>query len=393
MSPAHAAAGRGAGQALRPRLRRILVVKLASLGDLLTATPALRALRTAHPTAHVSVLATPASARLLRGLDSVDAVISFDKFAFDRPLDAARGLPVAARFARQLRGGGWDALVLLHHLTTPFGVAKYAALTLASGAPRRVGLDNGRGRAFLTHRAVDRGFGWQHEADYWLDVVALLGAIRPARPRLEVAIAPEDEAWAERLWRKLAPGEAVVLMPGSGAYSLARRWALERFAAVGVALRQRYGLTPLVLSGLAPDEQALARAVWDHIGAAARVVPPAPSPQALAALLRRARLLVANDSGPVHLAAAVGTPVVAIFGPSNHRAWGPYPTDDPRHQVAREPLACAPCIHRGHAFGTPQGCAARTCLAILRPSTVVTAAERALAASSMTGQAREGAIA
>src|ERR1700687_4638047 len=136
---------------------RILVVRLASLGDLLITTPALRALRASFPDAHIGVLTTPASAPALRGLDTYDEVITFDKFAFDRPTDALQSLPAALR--------------LLHHLTTPFGIAKYAALSLGSGARRRVGLDNGRGRWFLTDSAVDRGFGWHHEVDYWLDVV------------------------------------------------------------------------------------------------------------------------------------------------------------------------------------------------------------------------------
>jgi heptosyltransferase-2 len=132
------------------------------------------------------------------------------------------------------------------------------------------------------------------------------------------------------------------------------------------------------LSGLEPDEQQLARAVADTIGPVARIAPPAPGPQALGALLRRCRLIVANDGGVVHVATAVGTPVVTIFGPSNDRAWGPYPPADPRHQVVHETLACSPCIHRGHRFGTPQGCPARTCLAILEAPAVIAAAERAL---------------
>src|SRR5262245_5512453 len=138
-------------------MRRILVVKLATLGDLLTATPALRALRTTYPDAHIAVLATPGHASALRGLDSVDSVITFDKYAFDKPADAARNLAQAASLAARLRGGGWDALVLLHHLTTRFGIAKYAALALGSGAPVRAGIDNGRGW-FLTRRAPDLGF-------------------------------------------------------------------------------------------------------------------------------------------------------------------------------------------------------------------------------------------
>jgi len=198
-----------------PSPRRILVVKLASLGDLLTATPALRALRATFPDAHIGVLTTPASAPALRGLDSFDQVLTFDKFAFDRPSDAARSVPHALGLAGDLRRGDWDILILLHHLTTPFGVAKYAALSLSSGAPRRVGLDNGRGRWFLTDSAVDRGFGWRHEVDYWLDVVGVLGAHHPNEPQLELCIAPDDDGWANARWQELQLREAVVLVPGS----------------------------------------------------------------------------------------------------------------------------------------------------------------------------------
>jgi heptosyltransferase-2 len=358
---------------------RILVVKLATLGDLLTITPALRALRSTFPRAHIGVLTTPAHAAALRGLDSYDEISVFDKYAFDRPIDALGNVPKATRFTSSLRGGAWDTLVLLHHLTTSFGVAKYAALSLLSGAPRRIGLDNGRGRWFLTESALDHGFGVKHEVDYWLDVVGLLGAGHPGAPRLELCIAPDDEAWAEAR----VPPRAVLMVPGSGAYSTARRWSPERFAQVGRALSDRHGLTPLVLSGLGADEVALAREVATAIGPAAQVAPAAPSPQSLGALVRRCSLVVANDGGVVHVATAVGAPVVAIFGPSNDRAWGPYPPGSAQHQVVREQLACAPCIHRGHSFGTPQGCPARTCLALVETDHVLMAAERALEAVSV----------
>jgi len=365
--------------------RRLLLVKLATLGDVLTATPALRALRTTFPDTHIGVLTTPAGAPALRGLDSLDDVITFDKFAFDRPADAARSLPDALALARELRGAIWDTLVLLHHLTTPFGVAKYAALSLASGARQRVGLDNGRGRWFLTHSAVDHGFGWRHEVDYGLDVVGVLGAHHPSptERRLELCIAPDDELWASARWRELQLRDAALLVPGSGAFSRARRWSPDRFGQVGLSLLDRHGLAPVVLSGVDPDEQVLARTVATQIGPSARIAPAAPSPQALGALVRRCRLVVANDGGVVHVATAVGTPVVAIFGPSNDRAWGPYPPHDPHHQVVRERLVCAPCIHRGHSFGTPQGCPARTCLAILEVGDVLAAAERALATETL----------
>ena len=234
---------------------------------------------------------------------------------------------------------------------------------------------------FLTDAAVDHGFGWQHEVEYWLDVVRVLGAHHPRVPRLELCIAPDDDGWAAARWDELRTGEAALLVPGSGAFSRARRWSPDRFAAIGQALLERHGLTPLVLSGLEPDEAPLAERVAAQIGPAAKLVPPAPGAQALGALLRRCRLVVANDGGVVHVATAVGTPVVAIFGPSNDRAWGPYPVDEIRNQVVRERLACAPCIHRGHSFGTPQGCPARTCLAVVGVPEVLAAAERALSFS------------
>jgi len=358
-----------------PAPARILVVKLATLGDVLTMTPTLRALRTSFPRGHIGVLTTPGGALALRGLDSFDELITFDKFVFDRPTDAWRSLPTAIGLARDLRAGNWDTLVLLHHLTTPFGIAKYAALSLASGARRRVGLENGRGRWFLTEGAADHGFGWRHEVDYALSVAKTIGATDPGEPRLELMVTPDDEAWAAA---QLPEPAAVLLVPGSGAFSLARRWAPDRFAEVGRVLHERHALEPIVLSGLAADEQTLARQVASCIGPTARIAPAAPSPQALGALVRSCRLVVANDGGVVHVATAVGTPVVAIFGPSNARAWGPYPVGDSRHQVVREQLECAPCIHRGHSFGTPQGCPARTCLALVEPPAVVAASERAL---------------
>jgi heptosyltransferase-2 len=357
---------------------RILVVKLADLGDLLTATPAIRALRLAHPSAHLGALITPKSSSILDNTDLVDEIVPFDKAAFDRPLAAGVSLSLAVSLGRTLRRGRWDALVLLHHLTTQFGVAKYAALCLASGANRTVGLDNGRGW-FLTDRVVDDGFGARHEADYWLAVAGLLGGDHPS-PHYELPVSAADRAWAADQLAGLGAAGAGLLAvhPGSGAFSLARRWPAERFATVVRTLRDRHGLRPFVIQGPGPDEGLLARTV--AMGACgAAIVGPAPSLGALVALLSHVRLFIGNESGVMHLAVTAGAPIVAIFGPTNDRAWGPYPLTSPKHAVVRESLACTPCVHRGHEFGTPAGCAARTCLDLVEPATVVDAAERVLA--------------
>jgi heptosyltransferase-2 len=370
---------------------RILVVKLADLGDVLTATPAIRALRLAHPAAHLTALITPKSTSILEGTDLVDEIIPFEKASFDRPLGAGSGLHTAFGLARRLRAQRWDALALFHHLTTPFGVAKYAALCLTSGARRIAGLDNGRG-CFLTDRVRDDGFGARHEADYWLAVAGLLGGHNPA-PRFELPISAEDRAWAAEQVRMLAPhaNGLLAVHPGSGAFSLARRWPVERFATVVRGLVASHGLRPLVIQGPGPDEDRLARAVAVGAGGA-DIVGPAPSIGALVAFLQHVRLFVGNESGVMHLAVTAGAPIVAIFGPTNDRAWGPYPLSSPRHAVVRETLACTPCVHRGHEFGTPAGCAARTCLDLVEPVAVIDAARRVLAATASDRPVHDGAI-
>ena len=357
---------------------RILIVKLADLGDVITATPAIRALRLAHPRAHIGALVTPKCVAVLEGTDLVNEVILFDKAIFDRPLGAGSSLPLALELARCLRTPHWDTLVLLHHLTTPFGVAKYATLCLGSGAKRIVGLDNGRGW-FLTDRAIDDGFGAKHEVDYWLDVVALLGGHNPT-PHYEIPITPADHDWASEQVARLDPTDAGLLAvhPGSGAFSVARRWPPERFAAVVRSLVAQQGLRPFLIQGPGPDEGMLARMVAVAAGGA-EIVGPAPTLGALVALFERVRLFVGNESGVVHLAVAGGAPIVVIYGPTNDRAWGPYPLSAARHAVVRETLACTPCIHREHSLGTPQGCAARTCLDLIEPSAVIAAAGRVLA--------------
>jgi len=381
-------------------VQRILAVKLADLGDLLTITPALRSIRRTWPEAHIAALVTPGSAALLEGSDLVNEIVRFDKSVFDGMLGSPAGLPQAVELARKLRADRYDALLLFHHLTTRWGRAKYAALARACGAPLRAGLDNGRG-GFLTHRVWDDGFGARHEVDYWMAVAECVGALTPPRspsyarrldggstqaggrvemPRLEVPITSEHRDWAAERWSALGIREqrVAIIHPGSGAFSLARRWPLERFGEVARGLASDPGLGIVALAGPAPGERQLAMQLQAAVPGA-RLVDDVPSPLYLAAFLERAALVIGNDSGVLHLAAAAERPIVAIFGPTNDRAWAPYPPDSPRHVVLAETLACRPCIHRGHAFGTPNGCPARTCLHLVQPENVLAAARRVLA--------------
>lgn len=352
---------------------RILAIKLADIGDLLLVTPALRALRSAFPQAQLDLLVTPGSAVALEGADLYHRLLFFDKAPFDHPRDALRvgSWGDLLRLARELRAGRYDTVILFHHLSLRFGALKHAALLLATGAPRRVGLDNGRGR-FLTHRRPDPGFGVQHELDYWLDLAALVGAPAVSR-QPEIALAGPDRDIAGS-W--LPPGDrpTVALHPGSGGYSLARRWEPAKFARLGLRLRQELNAR-LVLVGTPADGTAELAA---QLGPELVDLGGRTSLTQLAAVLERCDLLIGADSGVLHVASAVGTPTVALFGPTNHRAWAPA-LPPGRLTVIRSGSACSPCAYTRRGLGCPDGCPQRTCMAMISVDRVLKAAKRSLA--------------
>ncbi len=361
----------------------ILVIKLATAGDLLLSMPALRALRSRYPDAQLDVLTTPASASLLAESPLVNHVYALDKYRFDylhqmlrAPWRLLAPLPLLAR----LRARRYDVVVLAHHLTLRFGVLKSRLLLAGLGARHTVGLDNGRGR-FLDLRVRDEGFGARHEADYALALAAALDAELPAPAR---ALRLTDLGWVDSRQdddeAAVPAAPLIALHPGGGGYSVARRWPAERFAELAMALHGELAARIVLVGGA--DERELHQHILDLLGAPswAHSTSGATSPRELAGLLRRCQLLVANDSFPMHLAVAAGVPVVALFGPTNVRAWGPYAPNPPDAAVVlwRADLPCSPCMYRGHDLGTPQGCPERPCLMELRTPQVLQAARRLL---------------
>jgi len=366
-------------------LAKILVVKLAGIGDLLTALPALEALRKRYGGAEITALVTPQTASLLRGSRLVDQVIVLDKYLYDTPYGVLRPRRFAelARLAARLRHQHFDAAVLLHHMITWPGVLKYGFLMAAASAPLRVGLADGRAR-FLNLSVRDRGFGAVHEVEYWLQVVELLGASNP-RPAVRLPLGPEEEAEASERWAGLGLGPAdrvVAIHPGTGNYSPVRRWSPEGFSAVGESLAED-GLIPMVVAG--PGEEGLAREIVAGVRAPSILLQGVPSLRHLAAALSRCRLFVGNDSGVMHLAAAAGVPVVAVFGPSNHRAWGPYDPTGDRSRIVRVDLPCSPCLYRGQSLGLRYGCGDPRCLQRVLPAMVVAAARDLLRQTAAVG--------
>lgn len=369
-----------------PPNAHILVVKLAGIGDLLLATPALRALRETYPQARIDLLVTPDSAGLLNGWEVINNIIVLDKYVFDDLFQIVKHpqalLPLEELW-KTLHAGRYDAVLLFHHLTLPFGRFKHQLLMRATGAKWRVGLDNGHGW-FLNVRVEDDGFGAKHEAEYCMAIAEAIGAtIR--NKHLELPLSEDERRQAHQLvYSDTAvasiPHPIIAMHPGSGGYSTTRHWAPERFAQLANTLFHEVGGQIVLMGG--PEETTLHQQIVNMIelDVPVRSLAGRGNIKVAAAVLEQANLFIGNDAGLMHLAVAVNTPTVAIFGLSNHKAWGPY-TGDPtskRATVVRLDLPCMPCFYRNHTLGTPEGCATRDCLATLGVDLVAAAARKIL---------------
>ncbi len=379
--------------AIDPPPARILVVKLFALGDMINITPALRALRERYPAATITVLANQGGAAGLQRSPYIDDVLIFDKSLFDQVggIFSPRALLAGVRFALTLRRRQYDTLVLLHHLVTAWGTCKYLILALWSGARVRVGLDNGRGW-FLTHRVRDDGFGKISERQYWLKVVAAIGAASDNdRPVFTVTAA--DCAAAQHLLAahpSKQHGPLVAIHPTNGTYAPGRQWPAAQFAAVA--------------DRLAATQQARIVLVGVEVDAINKVAALIQAPilnlagqtdlPTLAGVLSQSDLLLGNDSSVAHLAAALGTPTLAIFGPSNDAAWLPWGASTIRLPPPGEPLPPlpqttalavrsanphAPCLYTGFGPGNPNSCPNCRCLAQVDVASITLLAQHLLA--------------
>ncbi len=307
-------------------VRRVLVVRLRSIGDTVLATPSLRALRRFVPEARIDILLEDWVAPLLEGSPDVDRVIT-----------VSRG-STASRFrvARELRAEGYDVAFNLH------GGSTAALLARASGARRRVGFRTYAYASLHNHAAPPSSELWgrekTHSAEQQLALLGWTGVPVSDRPATRLPQTPEaQESVGRRLEAEgLDEGAAFALVHPAAAFD-SKTWAAENFARVVEHLAAR-GLKTVAVAG--PGESEIVNALSEHSGAPVVSFTDLSLPE-VTALAARARLFVGNDSGVAHVAAAVSTPQVVVFGSSNVAHWRPW-TQVPA-EVVREEMPCAPC--------------------------------------------------
>jgi heptosyltransferase-2 len=362
------------------------VIKLAVIGDGLLIIPALRALRESYPDAHIELLTRHIPAQVLQGWNVLNDITIInprpDGAKLDQQFTLTQRLSLLNKLLKRLHTKRYDAVLLMHHLLPLQRCLTFQALTLVTGARWRVGLDNGHGW-FLNVKVPDDGFGARHEAEHYLAVAEAIGATTPDK-RLSIPLTAEERQQAQHMVYgsdepDAAQGPIIAMHPGCSILSTARRWAPERFAQLADRLYHDFGGQLLLLGG--PDEAPIRAEVMRLMQSnmPRRSFSGRESIKLTAAIIELCDLFVGNDSGLMHLATAVDTPTVAIFGLTNHKAWGPYTGGIPgRATVVRLDLPCMPCYFCGRTIGTPEGCTTRDCMTQLQVDPVVVAAHKML---------------
>jgi heptosyltransferase I len=291
---------------------RVALIKPSALGDIVHSLPVLTALRQRFPQAHLTWVVNRGYEPLLQGHPDLDATLPFDRTSSRAGLlQASLGY---AQFLRRLRARRFDLVVDLQ------GLLRSGLMTLASGAARRVGLSTAREGAVWCYTDVVTvaDFHAVHAVDrYWLVAEALGAGAGPKRFR--VPLTEPARQWAAALLRD-APRPWLVL--GVGSRWRTKRWPPEHFAALARQAQQHFGGTAVFVGSR--DEAGLARKTAALLTGPVRDVTGRTTLPQLAALLDRADVMAANDTGPLHLAAALGRPVVAPYTCTKVRLNGPY---------------------------------------------------------------------
>jgi heptosyltransferase-2 len=317
-----------------PGREEIIVLAPSWLGDAVMATPFLLALRRRLPGAGIVLVCRDYVSEVFKRSPAIDSIIEY------------RGRSLRARIAaaRSARGSGFDACFVL---PPSFSAALVAC---SSRSRRRIGYAGQWRRILLTDALDESGYRAGHLSAVYLRLLERYSGETEARLPLPAVVPPVS-------WRKtaheLVGGDGYFVLAPGATYGSAKVWPHERYAALARLLMDRMGQTAVIIGR--NEEREGAAVLAESIGAGARNLAGTLSPEGLFAVLRGARITIGNDSGPVHVSAALGAPTVAVFGPTSVDWTAPR---GPAVRIVREDIGCAPCFKRECPFGSPR-CLAR----------------------------------
>ena len=311
--------------------KRILIVRTDRIGDVLLSTPVIKALRDSYPNAYMAMIVSPYAKDIVEGNPYLDEVIIYDKDG------KHKSWVRSMKFARNLKKKKFDLTIILHPTNRVHLVTFFARI------PKRVGYDRKLGFLLTDKIRHTKQLGEKHELEYALDLVRYLG-IEPKDKSLFMPIKPESEKWVEELFQQEGiekTDKLLVIHPGASCPS--KIWPSERFAEVADRLMEKYGFKVLLIAG--PKDIKIAQEVIKKMRHPAVNLAGKTSVSQLATILKKCQLFISNDSGPVHIASALGIPVISIFGRNQKGLsplrWGPLGRKD---RVLHKEVGCIECL-------------------------------------------------
>lgn len=289
--------------------KKILIINVNWLGDVVFSTPFIRAVREAYPDSYIACAAVPRCREILEANSRINELILFDEDG------SGRGLINKIRFAGRLKKERFDTAFILHRSFTR------ALLVRLAGIKERIGYDT-KGRGFLLTKKLKYPDKEPHRVEHFLKLAAAIGA-DITKKNYEFFITDADRRKAGALLESLGVGAGcrfAVLNPGGN--WAPKRWPAENFSRIGDMLAGKYGLK-ILISGQEKDGK-LAEGISRGMKCEAVSLCGKTRIRELAAIFERAALVVSGDSGPMHIAVSVGAPTVAIFGPTDPEITGPY---------------------------------------------------------------------
>ena len=340
------------------------MILLAAMGDAINALPMIRQLRRLQPDAQIDVLTSPRAQAIFEGFPAIDEILSVDIYGAPEKM--------FGRFRRliaDVRAREYDVVI---------DTEQYSALTglvaMLSRAPRRVGFSTPGKQVDEAYTDVVAYVEERHESHCFYDLLTPLFGEQPYPKCLEpIAVTSEERERAVELLQILGfhSGPLVALHPLSGSTAISRRWPTAAFVWLGQALIEQLDANVLLVGS--PDERAALIEMAERIGPETMVAAGRTSLHELAALLSQCDVFVGNDSGPMHLAAAMGARTIGLFGPNTPVKWGPLGAGN---HVLSAHLPCSPCIRVSH--GQFQECAHPVCMTSIRPEQALAVVEEVL---------------
>jgi len=305
-------------------MAKILVKGVNWIGDSLFMTPALAALRKGFPNFHISLLINPWVRKIFDGNPNVDEIIIYDERGKEKTLKGK------IRFIHSLKNRNFDMGIIMQPRSY-----KAALFVYLSGIPERIGYSHSLRNLLLTRR-VEPPKASVHDIDMFLNIVLSLG-VAPARKEPYLPFNPEADDWADRFLEERGVNKGELLIGiNPGAFKQSKRWPEPRYAELSDILIKEFKAKVIIFQG--PGENEIVGKVVSLMREKAIIAKIGI--KELAALSRKCKLFVGNDTGPMHVAAASGTPVIALFGPADPQRSRPWGRD---HVVIKKDLPCSPC--------------------------------------------------